>query len=240
MANNNQVTIPEELRIKRQQWAESLAQLGILWETFQKAVQQKVNEENVSVVLATYRTFDEYFDKEIKASGITLTCRKGCSSCCHTFITSTEMEIDEVIRFINQLPRTSRMPLVRKVMGQAREWRDYYNKNRLKIECDTFKAFNNWPNPCPFLGDNGSCEIYPVRIVDCRTLTTLGPCTLPKVKYFGDVKVEGPVRYRFFSEEWASNLIMQTAQQRMGLSSPMQVPVTPILQWLYVKRKEIG
>jgi hypothetical protein len=239
--NNSSINISEEDQTSRQQWALILAVQELTKETFQKAVQKKMTEENLSFILATYRTFDQYFEKEIKASGITLTCAKGCSKCCHTFITSTEMEIDEAIGFINQLPRKIRMPIVRRALVQAREWRDYCNDNKFQIEVEPYKSFVNWTKPCPFLGEDGSCEVYPVRIVDCRTLTTLGPCKLPgKVKYFGKISDEGPVRYRFLSEDWASNLIMQTVQKKMGLSSPTQVPVTPILQWLYAKRKDIG
>ena len=200
-----------------------------------------MNDEKLSFITATYRTFDEYYEKELKASGITLTCAKGCSCCCHTFITSTEPEIDEVIAFINQLPREKRIPIVKRALAQARQWRDYCKDNQLKIKVEPYRAFLDWQKPCPFLSDEGSCDVYPVRIADCRTLSTKGTCQLPgKVTYYGDVNAEGPVRYRFLSEHWASNLIMQTLQQSMGLSSPTQVPVAPILQLLYARKSGLG
>lgn len=240
MADKN-LPIPEETQAKRRKWAEMLAQQGFSKEAFQQAVQKKIIDEKTSFVLATYRTFDEFFIKELETSGIILTCAKGCSKCCRTFITSTEMEINEVIGFVNRLPRITRMPIVRRALAQAREWRDYVGDNAFKIKVEPFKVYKDWAKPCPFLGEDGACDVYPVRIVDCRTLSAIGPCTLEeRVRYFGDIHAVGPLRYRFLSEDWASNLIMQSVQKMMGLSSPTQVPVTPILEWLYVKRKEIG
>jgi hypothetical protein len=234
--------ISEATQIKRRERETFLTQQGLTEKGFQEAVQGKMVKDNLSFVLATYSTFDEFFEKELKISGITLACKKGCSDCCHTLITSTEKEIDEAIGFVNHLPRTTRMPIVKRIMSMSREWRDYYGKNEFQIKVEPFKIFTDWQGkPCPFLGENGSCDIYPVRIVDCRTLTNLKQCAFPeKTSFFADVNAEGPVRYRLLTETWASNSIIENQQKIMNLSKPEQSPVTPILHWLYVKRKEIG
>lgn len=237
----NLIPLSEATKIKRKAQAAFLTQQGLTEETFQKTVQKKMAEGNLSFILATYQTLDEFFEKELKASGVTLACKKGCSDCCHTLITSTEMEIDEAIGFINHLPRTTRMPIVKRVISMSREWRDYYNKNELHIKIEPSKVFKDWQKPCPFLGENGSCDVYPVRIVDCRTLTNLRACAYPeRTSFFADVDTQGPVRYRFLSETWASNLIMDNQQKKFSIFNAPQSSVTPILHWLHLKRKELG
>jgi hypothetical protein len=240
--NQNLLHIPEETKIKREKRTVLLAQQGLSEKSFQESIRKKMTEENLTFIAATYKTFDEFYDKEFKASGITLACKKGCSTCCHTLITSTEMEIDEAIKYVNHLPRDARIPIVKRVARMSREWRDYFNNNQFQIKVDPFKTFKDWEGkPCPFLGDSGACDIYPVRIVDCRTLTNLKPCNYPeKTTFFADIDTQGPSRYRFLSETWATNSIMENQQQKMGLAKATQSPVTPILHWLHIKRKEIG
>ncbi len=241
---NKKSILPEEIRNRIKKQTEFLAQQGLTEELFQEEVRKKMTEKDLSFILAVYEVFDEFFEEEIQLSGITLACKKGCSACCYTLITSTEMEMKEVVYFINALPRAVRMPLIKKAIGLAREWRDYYSENEFAIKVDFFKPFRDWQSkPCPFLNEEeGSCGIYPVRIVDCRTLTSLIPCASLKTKtlFFADLHAEGTVRYRFRCETWASNLIMEEQQKKMGLRDPASSPVTPVVHWLYIKRKEIG
>jgi Fe-S-cluster containining protein len=244
MESNNSILLSEEIRNRVKTQTEFLAQQGLTEDGFQEEVRKKMTEKGLSFVLAVYEVFNGFFDKELRLSGVTLACKKGCSTCCHTLITSTEMEMKEVIYFINALPRTVRMPLIKKAIGLAREWRDYYNENEFAIKIDFFKPFRDWQDkPCPFLNEEeGSCSIYPVRIVDCRTLTSLTPCASLKTKtlFFADLHAEGAVRYRFRCETWATNLIIEEQQRKMGLPNPVSSPVTPVLHWLYMKRKEVG
>lgn len=236
--------LSEETQKRIEEQISRLAQSGITEGVFRETVQANINEGGLSFILAVYKAFDEFFEKEMKIFGVTLACGKGCSKCCYTLITSTEGEINEVIRFINSLPRTVRMPLIKKAIGLAREWRDYYRENESSIRINPFKAFNDWQGkPCPFLNeDDGSCSVYPVRIVDCRTLTSLTACVFPKTRiiFFAGPHAEGAIRYRFQCEAWASNLIMEEIQRKLGLSNPTLSPVTPVPHWLYMKRKEIG
>lgn len=240
--NENFIQLPKEAQIKREERTAFLAQQGLTEEKFQETVQGKMTEGNLSFILAVYQTFDEFYKMEADITGTILACKKGCSKCCYTLITSTEMEIDEVIGFINRLPSANRIPLVKRIRTMSSKWRDYFTQNKFEIESDPFKVFRDWHDPCPLLGTDGSCEVYPVRIADCRTLTSLRPCDFPdeQTSFFADINTEGPVRYRLLSESWPTNLITKRLQEKMGLSDPSQAPVTPILHWLYLKRKEIG
>ncbi len=244
MKSKASIPLSKETKKRIKEQVEFLARQGLTEELFSDKVREKMAETGLSFILAVYQVFDEFLREEIRISGITLACRKGCAVCCPTLITSTEMEMNEIIHFISALPRTVRMPLIKKAMDLAREWRDYYRENELLIRLDPFKPFQDWQGkPCPFLNEEeGSCCIYPVRIVDCRTLTSLTPCVASEMKtvFLAELHTKEAVRYRFRCEIWASNLVMEEQQRRMGLHDIALAPVTPVLHWLYIKRKEIG
>lgn len=192
-------------------------------QAFQEAVWQKVESENLSFILAVYQTLDEFLEQEIKNSEIVLVCKKGCSSCCYQLITCTEMEIDEIVRFIEKIPRPTRRPLKRRLEKFARKWQSYYQRNKPILKRNSFQAHKDWGGqPCPFLNKNkGFCEIYPARIIDCRTLTSLTNCS---------TDLSGAKRFRFKFEIWDNNMILNEQKKRMGI-----VTVTPIHHWLLVK-----
>ncbi|MCK4245494.1 MAG: YkgJ family cysteine cluster protein, partial [Candidatus Omnitrophica bacterium] len=149
-------------------------------EAFKRVVKQRRKEKDMSFVLAVYRTYDEFLKKEIQDSGVKLACGKGCCSCCYQLISCTEMEISEVFRYINKIPRPRRRSLIKRLKKKAKEWQNYYQGNEAALEIDPFKPVRDWwGRPCPFLNEEtGSCDIYSVRIIDCRTLSSLIPCTL--------------------------------------------------------------
>lgn len=235
------ISIPEEILAKTKEQITFLSQYGITQESFREAVEEKI-AGGLSFVLAVYRTFDEFFEKEFQVSGVTLACKKGCSNCCHTLITCTEMEFNEAIHFIGLLPKHVRFPLLRRLRQFARDWRDYYRANERRLNMDPFASFNEWEGrPCPFLNEeDGSCAIYPVRIMDCRTLTSLIPCVSPvtEVVIPCELHTEGPGRYRFQGETWANNLIAEEQQRKLGLPDPRLFQSTPVHHWLWIKRKE--
>jgi len=236
------IPIPKEILAKFEEQTAILSQQGITREAFQEAARKKIAEKGISFVLAVYQAFDEFLEQEIKISGVTLACKKGCSQCCDTLIISTEMEIDEVIRFVNNIPRAVRIPLIRRALSFAREWRDY-TKNQFVPEIDPFKSFKDWKGrPCPFLNeDDGSCSIYPVRIMDCRRLTSLTPCTADmKTLIPCDLHHQGPGHYRFQCEIWATNMILEEQGGKFRLPDPRLSPVTPVHHWLWIKEREFG
>lgn len=239
---SSSIPISKEVSAGIEKQTTFLSQQGITKEAFQKAVQEKIDEGRISFLLAVYQTLDEFLEQEIRISEVTLACKKGCSQCCHTLITSTEMEMDEIIHFINRLPNQIRFPLIRRLRGFAREWRDYYRQHELSIERNPFRPTQDWQGkPCPFLDEGeGSCSIYPVRIIDCRSLTSLITCTFPVTKPLipCELRTEGPGRYRFQCEIWANSLIMDEQRNKLGVSNLRLPAVTPVHHWLWIKSKE--
>jgi len=197
---------------------------NITEQAFKRAVEQRIKDRNISFILAVYQIYDEFLKQEIQESGIKLACKKGCCLCCYHLINCTEMEIDEVIRYIKNLPKLKRRPLVLRLRSFAKKWQKYYQRNESILSQNPFQAVNDWRGkPCPFLNKKTkSCDIYPVRIMDCRTVTSVIPCTrVPGDKF---------VRFRFRTESLTNNLILDR-QKEIG-----PYAVTPVHHWLVVKK----
>lgn len=196
-------------------------------ESFRKAVEEKRNA-NIPFILAVYQTLDEFLKREIEKTEVLLACKKGCPFCCYQLICCTEMEFDEILRYIKNLRRPIRRPLELRLQRFAKKWLKYYQKNESTIQKNSFKQLQDWwGKACPFLNqETASCDVYPVRIIDCRTTSSLIPC--PPAKVPNREKTE-PNRFRFQSEIWANNLILEE-QKKTGIFG-----VTPITHWLCLK-----
>lgn len=233
--------IPDGFWERRKEYEKFLSKKGITKQGFHDTVAQKMDENNLSFIKATYETFDEFFQKEAEASDITLACKKGCSQCCHTLVTATEEEVDEIVRYVNFMPWSNKRALVKKIATISKEWVDYYKKNQFRIKRSPLAYIKDYDKkPCVFLGEDGACEVYPVRPVNCRGFSSLRPCSFPEeTEYFGDVHNEGPTQHRFLCETWATNSICEHVAEKMGVD-PGQAPVSPIIDLLYLNKKELG
>ena len=129
----------------------------------------------VGLLLKEHHQFSSFADAWISSyldSGKQLYCRDNCSGCCHLAVHAT---FPEAVAVAEQLSAQ-----------QTAELADYVE--RIK------KAFKNWINlksylkehrqklgPCPFLNQQGSCSIYPLRPIACRALLSTRPaawCTV--------------------------------------------------------------
>jgi len=201
---------------------EIVTQGDITKEAFQEAVDQK-RRSGLSFVLAVYRTLDEFLEREGENSEVVLACKKGCSLCCYQLVSCTEMEMDVIVGFIRTMPRLRRRLLERRLRKFATKWQRYLLRNGIALRENPFKPLRDWAGrACPFLNEReGSCDVYPVRIIDCRTASSLTPCN----------KGGKGERFLFQSEGWANNLILDEQRKRMG-----GIHVTPIHHWLLIKK----
>ena len=211
---------------------------------FKEAIKQRMAEKEISFILAIYQVLDEFVAKEKEVSGIVLACGKGCSYCCRQLITCTEIEIKEIVSFLNGLPRQTRAPLVRRIKEYIRQWQRYFELHEGDLQKNPFMSNKDWQGEdCPFLNpEDQSCDIYPVRIIDCRTASSFVVKCGQGIKNDFNIGVPlfqiGPGRCRFQEELFANNLIMEEQQRKSNLSDPRLVAVTPLLHWLCVKKKD--
>lgn len=80
-----------------------------------------------------------------------LTCKAGCSFCCHDEITATNYELEYLEKNAKKLGITP-------------------NRRRLKKQnrITDFKALSWKDKACSFLGDDGNCTVYEFRPIVCR------------------------------------------------------------------------
>jgi len=191
----------------------------------EELVELKRKENNLPFILAVYQAYDELVRKEIESSKKKVACQKGCTFCCYQLISCTEEEIDEVIKYIMRLPKKTRRPLIVRLKKFVVKWYKYYKKNEELFNVVTspfeFKPIRDWlGKPCPFLNESSnSCDIYPVRTIDCRGQLSFSRCSK------GDeTGVFRPQAYLL-----ASSLIMER-QKKIG-----PFGVTPVHYWLAKK-----
>ncbi len=123
-----------------------------------------------------YEAYDQYLASQLVAGGKNITCKKGCSYCCHHYVTSVEpfeiLAIHLRVRHLEQYPdllfaahaRTSKFEQILKKEGEDGEAEDralyrYYLRGI----------------PCPFLEKEGTCGIYEDRPMSCRMFFSESP-----------------------------------------------------------------
>lgn len=231
------IKVSEELQKKKQVEEEKLVKQGVTKEKFQAAVKKRISKENLTFVSAVYKTFDEFLEREIEKTSITLACKKGCPGCCYQMVTCTEWEIAEVIEFLKASERRVRQKLLWEVRKGIKKWKKYFKRRAGVLEKRPFQVLVDWLDvPCVFLNrTKGVCNIYPVRIIDCRTSTSLTPCGSGVEAHIPcELDWPGPGRMRFQCEIWANNMILDEEKKKSG-----HLAVSPILHWLFVKERAL-
>lgn len=94
--------------------------------------------------------------------GPALTCRKGCNNCCMHPTTATLLEGAAIYTWLVSHGRWT--PSLRKHLAEASD----------KLLGLSFAVWLLSAQPCVFLAANGSCSVYSVRPIQCRTTFSVG------------------------------------------------------------------
>jgi Fe-S-cluster containining protein len=103
-------------------------------------------------------------------------CRRGCAACCHQLVPLTTLEAQRIAEYINHLPRAERRELAKSVDRQSQRFaawaanRPHGGVQDRAVNVDYLKQHI----PCPFLGSQNECRVYPVRPLICRGHHALG------------------------------------------------------------------
>lgn len=103
---------------------------------------------------------------EYQQRGGTIHCGKGCSGCCSLVVNCTFPEAAVVAAALSG-PQADRL---REQVARIKATAD--RSNDLK---EWLSSYRQQAGPCPFLDQAGSCSIYPVRPLSCRTLLATQP-----------------------------------------------------------------
>lgn len=90
-----------------------------------------------------------------------LACKKGCSYCCHNFVSATAPQVFRIGRFIKETHKDDLAPALEKIFAAEDETRNV----------DRSRRFNE-RQPCAFLLD-GVCSVYDQRPTACRGMASI-------------------------------------------------------------------
>ena len=126
------------------------------------------------VLLAIYSNFDHW------SRDLATVCEPGCSHCCTDNVTITALEGVEILRYV-----------VAEGMGEwfARALAGARNHQPARVTTNEFARAclegreadigdSGNMSPCPFLGDDRLCRIYPVRPFACRLFASMRKCSV--------------------------------------------------------------
>lgn len=103
---------------------------------------------------------DFAMEKSEQVAPHNISCRKGCSFCCHTLVAASASEGDLIQLYVRDngiTVDTDRLSL----QAHVKDPENYARSLRWQ------------DSACVFLNEQGECKIYPVRPVTCRKLTVL-------------------------------------------------------------------
>lgn len=118
-----------------------------------------------------YKILDDLHSKET----ITLACNKGCAACCIQLIPCTMLEWEEIKKYIKENRLKDRIKEREK--KNLNSWERYRSHNINELRVDGAKALRDWSGvKCIFLNNRNACDIYPVRPMNCRVMSSTSIC----------------------------------------------------------------
>src|SRR5713226_572920 len=103
-------------------------------------------------------------------------CRRGCAACCHQLVPLTTLEAQRIAQYVSRLPRAERRDLGKAVDRQQQRfsaWAAARPAGGIQDRAVNLDYLRQ-RIPCPFLGPENECRIYPVRPIICRGHHALG------------------------------------------------------------------
>lgn len=90
-------------------------------------------------------------------------CAKGCAMCCHLRVAAMPVEVFGVVRYLRQQVAADALPaVVERIDATAARVYALPPEQLLTVNI-----------PCPLLGDDGACSVYPARPFNCRAYHSL-------------------------------------------------------------------
>jgi Fe-S-cluster containining protein len=192
---------------------------------FEAAVREAMSRDRLPFIIALYKVVDQMTDQGVQNEEVKPVCSTGCGICCHQLVGCTDLEWNPIVHFLLTLPEKEKYWFRRRVKPLLVQLRRYFDRNPKIFQYRIRDPIREWQGtPCPFLTQQMACLIYPVRPIDCRTMSSTNVCTvwdeLPGVK-----------RMRFPWEKWANNWILEE-QARILEIALHSVPVHLMLDRL--------
>ncbi|MDI9261300.1 YkgJ family cysteine cluster protein [Alicyclobacillus sendaiensis] len=107
--------------------------------------------------------------------GLLPSCSKGCAYCCYQAVFITSFEARIIWQWITL--QTDSKERIERLKHRLRIWRERIQGSGLTQTVNTYqfkKRYFQARLRCPFLNNDKSCSIYPVRPTPCRTYFSFG------------------------------------------------------------------
>jgi Fe-S-cluster containining protein len=180
-------------------------------------------DEKLPFLETIYKLVDQLAAEELHDSNVHLACHEGCSVCCHQLIAVLPIEWPPIERYIvGEMSNYVRKLLMQRAKRMVPAWKEWKRFDNNRSATEPNRAYKHWlEKPCPFLAENGSCSIYPVRPIVCRAASSTNRCQT--------VKEPGGMAFTFSWQLLANNLIMDEQKRVLGIDHNS---VTPLIQHL--------
>jgi len=120
----------------------------------------------IELLQAVYKQVDSW-----QSQFTSLACKKGCNACCSRNVFMTTLEAE----FIFSSPNTFQNLPVPQGTLPALTTNQFANLClQQKDERENVLLYDD--GPCPFIGINGQCDIYPYRPLACRVMISRTEC----------------------------------------------------------------
>jgi Fe-S-cluster containining protein len=136
---------------------------------------------------AALASFDAYVAHIIAAEGWQVSCRAGCSACCHDLARGVgTLEAVALYRHVRPWPEIGALyeACGENMVAFQRRLAAELERDPRPLEAEDPRAsaahlaYNRERRPCAFLDrDTGRCRVYPVRPLVCRSFFSLSPAT---------------------------------------------------------------
>jgi Fe-S-cluster containining protein len=136
------------------------------------------------------KLFGDYQQEVLKANSYTVTCKEGCGvCCCHWAEDVYSFEARTIVDFLkkNHLPRlktiVSRLQRdvawLNKIHHAVRTAKGLESGGACSADIDPYdialSSFYQLRRPCPLLGSDMACTVYPIRPLTCRIYVSFSP-----------------------------------------------------------------
>jgi len=130
-------------------------------------------------------TFGKVYDQAEAEVGITASCKKGCNACCKHGVLVSQPDVDIILDYIDRHYDEPTRKIIHKKIRDAAEILDKEigeaAKNIFEAKIKYFsreeeskQQYFELQLPCPLLGEEGQCMVYPVRPDACWSYRVYG------------------------------------------------------------------
>ena len=196
------------------------ASTSLTAEDFSRMVQELVTGGGLGFVEAVYRITDELTEQEFTRSRKEMACSKGCRLCCCQMVTAADDEWLVIETYLFTMSFEVKEKLYKRTTDLIPLWTKWWEERSDESRGHPDVLYRDWTGiPCIFLNEESICDIYPVRPIDCRRVSSPVPCQ--------SLSQLGAQGFTFPWHHWALQMLNEHHVQEYHRESS-----TPLIEWM--------